>query len=78
MLLLLLSKQAGNDRLSGLIIFGGTILICSLSVAAVVDTVFIHIGAQGGLVFLFLPIYQWTVVGILGLLYYAVSRSWTT
>lgn len=37
----------------------GILLISSLSCFILFDTNFIHIDAQGGLVFLFLPMYQW-------------------
>jgi hypothetical protein len=36
--------------------------VCIGGSAAIVDTVFIHIDAQGALIFLFLPIVQWCVI----------------
>lgn len=77
-ILWLLSNKAVDDRVSVLTILGGTVLICGLTLALLIDTVFIHIDAQGGLVFLFLPIYQWIAVGILGLLYHVVGRAQAT
>jgi len=47
---------------------GVTLLICIGGIAAVFDTVFIHSDAQGGLIFLFLPIYQWLVIGVMELI----------
>ena len=40
-------------------------LLCISGVAIIFDTVFIHIDAQGGLVFLFIPFYQWVILGLL-------------
>ena len=39
-------------------------LLCISGVAIIFDTVFIHIDAQGGLVFLFIPLYQWVILGL--------------
>ena len=41
-----------------------SMIVCAGGVSIFVDTVFIHIDAQGALVFLFLPIYQWVILVI--------------
>lgn len=45
-------------------------LFCGVSLAIIFDTVFIHINAQGGLIFFFLPIYQWIALGISLFIYF--------
>jgi hypothetical protein len=54
-------------RISLLIVIS---LFCMASMAIIFDTVFVHIDAQGGLVFLFLPIYQWVAIGLLVFIYF--------
>ena len=42
----------------------GSFVVAGFGVFVIVDTTFVHIDAQGGLVFLFAPVYQWFGVGI--------------
>lgn len=51
-------------------VFGAAVavLICVVGTAVVFDTVFIHPDAQGGLIFLFMPAYQWLGIGALELI----------
>ncbi|MDX1618981.1 MAG: hypothetical protein R3224_09355 [Balneolaceae bacterium] len=46
----------------------GTLLICLAGTAVVIDIVLIHTDAQGGLIFLFMPVYQWGAIGVLELI----------
>lgn len=46
----------------------GAGMIILVSLAFLIDTVFIHTDAQGALVFLFLPIYQWLALLLLGII----------
>lgn len=64
-LLLSAGRSAAANRPSRFLSVAVAFLICVGGVAAVWDTVFIHIDAQGGLVFLFLPVYQWLLIGAL-------------
>lgn len=43
----------------------GTFIISLFGVYGLIDTSFLHIDAQGGLIFIFLPIYQWFATIIL-------------
>ena len=52
----------------------GAGLITVFGIVLYVDAVFIHIDAQGALVFLFLPAYQWFAAGILVVLCRTVSK----
>ena len=54
-------------RLSNLLRVAVALLTCIGGIAAVFDTVFIHLDAQGGLIFLSLPVVQWLVIGVLEL-----------
>ena len=51
-----------------------TSVLCISAVAIIFDAVFIHIDAQGGLVFLFIPFYQWVILGLLELASRIISR----
>ena len=65
--LFLSAGRHSPQRIRDLFRISVTLLICMGGLTVVVDIVFIHPDAQGGLVFLFLPIYQWIVIGILEL-----------
>jgi hypothetical protein len=39
-------------------------IICVIGIGIFLDVTFIHRDAQGGLVFLILPIFQWLVIGV--------------
>ena len=52
----------------------GTVLIVLASAALLIDAFFVHINAQGGLIFLFLPIPQWLAALFLGLICLIVSK----
>ena len=56
--------------LANLIAFGG--------LAIIIDVLFIHLDAQGGIALIFIPLYQWvaaTVVAILGAIGFGLARS---
>ena len=42
-----------------------SVLVCVGGAFLLIDTAFINIDAQGGLVLLFLPIYQWLLIGVI-------------
>lgn len=70
-----LFRSAGRhspNRMSNLFRVAVTLLICIGGIAVVFDTVFIHPDAQGGLVFILLPVYQWLVIGVLKLILVSV------
>lgn len=46
-------------------IFVSTIIVCGFGIVLLIDAFFIHIDAQSGLIFLFLPIIQ-SIVAIIG------------
>ena len=48
------------------------LLVCIGGLYLLADAAFIHIDAQGGLIFIFLPIYQWLVIG----LFHGIGRLW--
>ena len=52
----------------------GTVLIVLASAALLIDAFFVHIDAQGGLIFLFLPIPQWFAALFLGLICLIISK----
>ena len=52
----------------------GIVLIVLASAALLIDTFFVHIDAQGGLIFLFLPIPQWLAALFLGIICLIVSK----
>jgi hypothetical protein len=54
-----------NNPTSITIAFFGSVLIIAGAAAVLIDAVFIHPDAQGALVFLFLPIYQWLAALVL-------------
>ncbi len=43
-----------------------SILMCTISLALIIDIIFIHPDPQGGIALLFLPIYQWLIIGVYG------------
>jgi hypothetical protein len=53
---------------ASLVALVGTVLIVLASAALLIDAIFVHIDAQGGLIFLFLPIPQWLAALFLGLI----------
>ncbi len=65
--LFLSARRYSPHRVKSLIRVAVTLLLCAGGIAMVFDTVFIHPDAQGGLIFLSLPIYQWLVIGVLEL-----------
>jgi len=46
----------------------GSLIVAGFGAFVIVDTTFVHIDAQGGLVFLFAPLYQWFGVGIIAII----------
>jgi hypothetical protein len=53
----------------------GALLIVIFGIAVLINTMFIHVDAQGGLVFLFLPIYQWLAILVLVFICWLLKRS---
>jgi len=59
-------------------IFIVLLFVCFGGVALLLDTVFIQNDAQGGLVFLFLPFYQWVILGIFTLVKHFIANRYAT
>jgi hypothetical protein len=62
-----LALAAGGMRASGrglVTLLVTTILVAGAAAAAYVDTFFIHLDAQGALILLFMPVWQWVAVVI--------------
>jgi|GEM_PF-557497 hypothetical protein len=55
-------------KLSHYVVNGGTGLIILASLVFLIDSVFIHPDVQGAHIFLFLPIYQWLAILLLGII----------
>ena len=53
------------------------LLICIWSIGVGFDTIFNHSDAQFGIFILFLPIYQWVVIGVLEIALYLVRPQYT-
>jgi hypothetical protein len=53
-----------------------TIIVCGFGIVILIDAFFIHIDAQSGLIFLFLPIIQSIVAIIGGMVGIALYVSW--
>ena len=64
-----------ENRLPLVTALSGAGLITVCGIVLYIDAVFINPDAQGALVFLFLPVYQWIATGILVLLCRTV-RKW--
>lgn len=47
-------------------------IVCIGGVYLMIDTAFFNIDAQGGLIFLFLPVYQWLFIGV----YFGFTFLW--
>ena len=65
---LYLIRQSLKIDLSGSVVlstFVSSVLICAGGALLLIDAAFVNIDAQGGLVILFLPIYQWLLVGVI-------------
>ena len=58
--------------------FVAALIVCGAGIAAVTDSIFIHPDAQGGLVFLFLPVYQWAGIGMFSILCWLLGRRTRT
>ena len=54
--------------------FIAALLICIGGIIVLIDTAFIHLDAQGGLIFVFLPLYQWLAVGFLEAVGHVIGR----
>ena len=54
-------------KLSYYIVISGSEVIILTSLLFLIDTVFIHPNSQGAYIFLFLPIYQWLAILLLGI-----------
>lgn len=65
---------SGPFKLARLIL---TTIVCVGGIYIVVDSTFIHLDAQGGLIFVFLPVYQWILVGIFEFAGYILGRLGT-
>jgi len=76
--LLLLAGRQSSHRMSNFIRTAVMVLICLGGVAVVFDAVFVHPDAQSGLVFLFLPFYQWAIIGLLELVLALVGHRHAT
>jgi hypothetical protein len=50
---------------SRLILLAGSLVIVGGGLPAYYDAFFVHLDAQSGLVFVFIPLYQWTATGLL-------------
>jgi hypothetical protein len=68
-------NASGPVKLARLIV---TAIVCVGGIYIVVDSAFIHLDAQGGLIFIFLPIYQWILVGLFEFTGYIVARRSAT
>jgi len=68
-----LIRKTSDDRPISLTILIGTTVICFGSLALIIDSMFLHVDAQGGLVFVVVPVYQWVSLGLLGVLQYLIK-----
>ena len=64
-----------RSRVASRVFAGGALAIGVLALAAYVDAAFVHLDAQGGLVFVFAPLLQWAAVAALGVAC-ALLRAW--
>ena len=55
------------------IAFVVSILVAAFGIWAIVDAMFIHLDAQGGLIFIFAPLYQWVAVLIAAIPVYLLN-----
>jgi hypothetical protein len=60
-----LLRYSFKNKITIIIFSLGIFIILLLSAFILIDTNFIHLDAQGGLVFLFLPFYQWIAILVL-------------
>ena len=65
-LLLVLNKMARRVK-AKVVVLVSSIINAALGLAVIIDAMYIHPDAQGGLVFIFIPFYQW-VLAIFSLL----------
>jgi hypothetical protein len=72
-LLLLISDK---NRTQSVVAFVGSLLLVLLGVGALYDGFFIHLDAQNGLLFLFIPLWQLVGSLILGIIIFAVHAIW--
>ena len=54
----------GGSRGGGWLVFVAALLATGFGLWVITDAVFIHPDAQGALVFVVLPLYQWLIVGL--------------
>ena len=66
--LIAVSKNESTSNITSVFRLIAALIICSLSIFMLFDTAFINIDAQGALVFIFLPIYQWVLFGLVELI----------
>ncbi len=73
--LMLLIQIFHRHKISIYVTLIGAGIICLASVGLLIDMVFIHVDAQGSLLFLFLPVYQWVAIFILGVICVIVNYT---
>jgi len=72
-LLLLISDKT---RLQSIVAFVGSLILVLFGVGALFDGFFVHLDAQNGLLFIFIPIWQLIGGFILALIIFAVHAIW--
>ena len=65
----------GGSRPGGRLVFVAVLLTTGLGLWVIADAVFLHPDAQGALVFVVLPLYQWLIVGLVLVLGFWMGRK---
>ena len=76
--LIWISRTRSSMRASAISRLAVALLVCVGGIVILIDTAFIHIDAQGGLIFIFLPIYQWLLIVVFEVVGYFVGSYGAT